>query len=153
MYHSSYYWVVFCLHSCEVHCCVQRTPQCWRSLCVCTAQEELVWLLLCNLPIAPIPSPDCFSTHPTHPMSSSKPKPIQFNPNKNQSKPNQKKQPNQVASAQPSLIGMAMWMRQMQNDADNAQICANICKYARIFTNICGYASAKYGAWPSLINI
>ena len=38
----------------------------------CTAgKEELVWLLLCNLPIAPIPTLDCFSTDPTHPMSSS----------------------------------------------------------------------------------
>ena len=37
-------------------------------------------------------------------------------------------------------LGMAMQLRQMRNDADNAHMCANM--------RIC--ASANFGAWPSL---
>ena len=34
-------------------------------------------------------------------------------------------------------------MREMRNDADNAQICAYVCKYTHIHAN--------FGAWPSLV--
>ena len=41
-----------------------------------------------------------------------------------------------------NVLGKAMRMRQMRNDADNAQIFANIFGYMRVL--------AKYGAWSSL---
>ena len=33
-------------------------------------------------------------------------------------------------------LGMAMRMRQMQNDADNARICANVREYVQIYADM-----------------
>ena len=60
-----------------------------------------------------------------------------------------------VKKGSPSKLGMAMWLRQMRNDADNVHVCANMRKYSRIIADICidshQYASVDFGAWPSLI--